>query len=109
MSKRLLAIGVLKPGEKLSVPIQPPLPFVMDAPLAISNELGACTILKVDPDEITVENRTTRAAPFAIVALPKAAVRLLSLPWGQVAQDLAHVGGQVRQALSGRGLRRRKG
>ena len=109
MSKRLLAIGILKPGEILTVPIQPPQPFVMDAPLAITNDLGACAILKVEPNEITVENRTTHAAPFALIALPKAAVRLLSMPWGQVVQDLAQVGKQVRQVLSSSsGLRRRR-
>jgi len=109
MSKRLLAIGVMKPGETLTVPVQPPQPFVMDAPLVITNDLGACVIVKVDPDEITLENRTDHPAPFALIALPKAIVRLATLPWGQIAQDLAQVGTNVKQALGApRNLRRRK-
>jgi hypothetical protein len=103
--RRLLAIGVLKPHEKLTVPVQPPQAFAMDAPIAVTNEIGGCVILAVDSGQITVENRTDHPSPFALLALPTAAARLLSLPWGQITDDIAQVGKQVSQVA--KGLRRR--
>lgn len=76
------AIGIVPPNSSISVRLQVPIDVNIEAPLILTFNGGVVLQLReVLPNQVTIDNTSTKAVPYVMVIVSRTALALRDLSW----------------------------
>lgn len=86
--RRRPVAGLLEPRQVLVLPIDPPLRD-NEQPVALTPNAGDVLLRDAAPDRVTIVNTTDRIVAYLMTAAPRVLVKVASVPWQRVINDLS--------------------
>ena len=78
--------GMLRPGEVISIDIEPPI-APHERAVVISAE-NLAVIMNADPDCVRLRNAGDRITPFLLLVVPHAMLQIAMHPWPEVVEHV---------------------
>lgn len=90
--------GILSPEQELTVSLDPHIDSTKSVPLIVTGDPTYIRILTFDDVSVTIKNVTKRRIPYVMIITPALVQKAISLPWGQVVNQIANT--NVKSFLS---------